>query len=122
MNYEQTLDFRRELGRNIRATRKTAGLTQMQMVKHVSCNRPTWSKIENGDSAMRVEVFAEFCAALGADPSELLPSTAGALKGDDPLSLQSVARTNQRAIAALQQANNVLVRISGLALSDDPST
>lgn len=89
--------FRKALGENLRLARKAASMTQGDVVKQVNVNRPTWSKVERGECAVRVEILAQFCIAVGADPSSLIPiEMNGSVEGADANSMQGALRTIER--------------------------
>lgn len=108
--------FRAQLGENIKLARKAAGLTQADIVSQVSVNRPTWSKIEQGQSAMRVEIMAEFCVVVGADPTSLIPiKINGSTEGADVKSIQGALRTIARGRALVDVGVSALARLVGMS-------
>ena len=56
------------------ATRKEAGLTQIQLAEKLSVGQSYISKIERGESYIDVMVWANWCLACSAAPGELLES------------------------------------------------
>lgn len=110
MTKEELGAFRLELGDNIRAARKTAGISQMDMAKFLNVNRPTYSKIERGETAMRVEVLAEFCEALGCDVDSIMPKTSAG-KAKDEGSIAASVRQIYRGQIVLEKG---IRRLSGL--------
>ena len=107
--------FRRQLGENIRLARKAGGLTQADIVERVNVNRPTWSKVEQGQCGVRVEILAQFCAAVGADPTSLIPlKINGSVEGAEAKSIQGALRTVARGRALVDVGVTALARIVGL--------
>ena len=107
--------FRKTLGENIRLARKAAGVTQQEIVKHVSVNRPTWSKVEQGQCGVRVEVLAEFCVAVGADPTSLIPlKINGSTEGENTNSIKGALRTIARGRALVDVGVAAMARLVGV--------
>ena len=52
--------------------RNERGLGQGKMAESVGVSQSTWSRLENGASALTVEQLAAAAAVLGARPSEIL--------------------------------------------------
>ena len=107
--------FRVQLGENIRLARKAANLTQADIVAFVNVNRPTWSKVEQGQSAVRVEILAQFCAVVGADPTSLIPMKInGSVEGAEAKSIQGALRTIARGRALVDVGVSAMARLVGV--------
>lgn len=67
--------------------RSERGLDQKRMAELVGLGQSTWSRVENGASALTIEQLATTAAALGASPHEILA-----------LADRSVANLRQRGV------------------------
>ena len=106
--------FRIALGENVKYARKSAGFTQADIVDRVGVNRPTWSKIEHGTQAMRVEILAQFCSIVGCDPTSIIPlKVNGSQEGENAKSVQGAMRTIARARGQLDVGYETLARLLG---------
>lgn len=63
------------VGAILLAKRKEIGLSQAEMADAVGLNVSTWSRVENGDSAMTIEQLASAASALNVLPSSVLKAT-----------------------------------------------
>ncbi len=114
-NTVQKQAFRRQLGENIRLARKAANITQAEITEYVSVNRPTWSKVERGECGVRVEVLAEFCVAVGADPTSLIPlKINGSTEGENTKSIKGALRTIARGRALVDVGVAAMARLVGV--------
>lgn len=57
---------------NIKAIRKTAGITQEELAKRLCVNRATISKYETGEISLSVEMASKIAAELNVSLSELM--------------------------------------------------
>lgn len=78
--------------------REKKGLDQESVAKAVGINRSTWSRIENGESALTIDQLAKACKALDRLPSDLL-------KQADEMS-QSLERTGIRVSGERPKGND----------------
>lgn len=60
------------VGAILLAKRKELGLSQAEMANAVGVNVSTWSRVENGDSALTLEQFVSASVALKIRPSSIL--------------------------------------------------
>lgn len=60
------------VGAVLLATRKERSLSQAQLAEAVGLNVSTWSRVENGESALTIEQLAAAAAALETSPSAIL--------------------------------------------------
>lgn len=74
-----------QLGERIRQKRKDSHLSQEAFAEKVGISVNTVSRIEGGQSAMSVEVFAKLVEILDADANELLGWSAGEKRKSDPV-------------------------------------
>lgn len=56
----------------LKEARLAAGLTQIDLAHHLKATQSFVSKVERGERRIDVIEFAEFCYAMGADPTRLL--------------------------------------------------
>ena len=61
-----------QLRESLIATRKEAGLTQVQMAKKLAVGQSYISKIEQGESYIDVMLWANWCLACSAAPGAML--------------------------------------------------
>lgn len=61
------MNWLREFGSQLRKARERAGLTQVQVAKHLSVTREQLSNYENGKQAPPINVAAELAKALGTE-------------------------------------------------------
>lgn len=62
------------VGAVLQARRKELGLSQTQIADEAGLNVSTWSRIENGESALTIEQLAAVAARLELAPSTILRS------------------------------------------------
>lgn len=74
-----------QLGERIRQKRKDSHLSQEAFAEKAGISVNTVSRIEGGQSAMSVEVFAKLVEILDADANELLGWSAGEKRKSDPV-------------------------------------
>ena len=65
--------FYKQVGQNIRARRKTLGLSQEALAKAVGLKRPSLSNIEKGRQNILLHTFYEIADSLNVSPDTLLP-------------------------------------------------
>jgi transcriptional regulator with XRE-family HTH domain len=99
------------------AKRKEMGLSQAEVAERVGLTVSTWSRIENGESALTIEQLAMAAQALGVVPSAILRSTEDKVA---ELSTRGIATSASRAdMAAMVEAGAIplvgasLVRMLG---------
>jgi len=68
-------DYYRDVGRNIRAARKRAQLTQQDLADEVDLARTSITNIESGNQPVSLWLLTLIAAAVGRDVVELLPSS-----------------------------------------------
>ena len=73
-----------QLGERIRQKRKDSHLSQETFAEKAGISVNTVSRIEGGQAAMSVEIFAKLVVVLDTDADELLGRRAKA-KGNDPV-------------------------------------
>lgn len=83
-----------QLGERIRQKRKDSHLSQEAFAEKAGISVNTVSRIEGGQSAMSVEVFAKLVEILDADANELLGRPAGEKRKSDPVET-AIARLRQ---------------------------
>lgn len=83
-----------QLGERIRQKRKDSHLSQEAFAEKAGISVNTVSRIEGGQSAMSVEVFAKLVEILDADANELLGRLAGEKRKSDPVET-AIARLRQ---------------------------
>ena len=66
-------DFCGELGKNLRAARKSAGLTQRQLAELIGCTPTTLGYWERGTYGPPVGKVFRICTALGTAVREVIP-------------------------------------------------
>jgi transcriptional regulator with XRE-family HTH domain len=76
------------VGAVLLARRKELGLSQSNLADAVGLTVSTWSRIENGESALTIEQLAAAAQALGVAPSALLQ-----------VAEEKIAELNRRGIA-----------------------
>ena len=64
-----------EIGDRLRALRKQAGLTQMELAEAANIADRTYADIERGSSTMRLDTLLKICDTLNILPNELLVKT-----------------------------------------------
>lgn len=74
------------IGKMVRDARSSARLSQEELASIISINRPTLSKLERGESGLRLQVLYEICQALKIDPVALMPK----LDHDNPATRPSM--------------------------------
>ena len=62
----------REIGNNLLAIRKKAGLTQAEVAELAELSDRTYADIERGYTNMRVETLLRICGVLKIKPDEVL--------------------------------------------------
>jgi len=65
MNYK-------ELGRRVRELRRQQNLTQAELAEKIGVSTSFVGHIERGSRVISLETFANLCAALEAEPNDLL--------------------------------------------------
>lgn len=73
---------KKNLGANIRATRKAHALTGEQLVERCNINATYLRQIESGLKIPSLPLFIELCKALQASPSVLLAETGSDVSQD----------------------------------------
>lgn len=71
-NAEHAARRRAELGDRLRATRKSAGLTQEATALEAGLDRSFYVDVENGHHSLTVERLFAIADALGTSPADLL--------------------------------------------------
>jgi transcriptional regulator with XRE-family HTH domain len=69
-----------QFGRQLRGFREEAGLTQDQVAERVKLKRTSITNIERGHQHIALHQLFLLAAAVGKNPSELLPATESALR------------------------------------------
>jgi transcriptional regulator with XRE-family HTH domain len=100
------------VGAVLLARRKDSKLSQAQMADAVGLNVSTWSKVENGDSALTIEQLASAASVLGVSPSSILKAAEKLLKA---LEGRGIATGTSRAALAAH-ASLGAIPIAGTAL------
>jgi len=105
------------VGAILLAKRKELGLSQAEMADAVGVNVSTWSRVENGDSALTIEQLASAAEALKARPSSIIEVAERKL---EELKMRGIAtganRSDLAAIAAMGAiplAGSALVGVLG---------
>lgn len=62
-----------ELGRRARSARRKAGLTQQQVAERIGLSRTSVTNIERGNQQILLHMLYRLAAALGTEPTALLP-------------------------------------------------
>ena len=105
------------VGAILLAKRKEIGLSQAEMADAVGLNVSTWSRVENGESAMTIEQLASAASALKVLPSSVLQATEvkleelqtkGIATGANRADLASIA-----ALGAIPLAGSALLGVLG---------
>ena len=105
------------VGAILLAKRKEVGLSQVEMADAVGLNVSTWSRVENGDSAMTIEQLVSAATALNVLPSSVLKEaevkleelmTKGIAAGANRADLASIA-----AMGAIPIAGTALLGVLG---------
>ena len=87
------------IGRNIRAARNAAGLTQEQTAERLRISLLHFGRLERGERPASLEQIAHIAHVLGVRPSSLL---VGAIEGDNlETSVPEGAQTLGKAVAKL---------------------
>lgn len=68
------------VGAVLLARRKDSKLSQAEMANAVGLNVSTWSKVENGDSALTIEQLASAASVLEVSPSSILKAAEKLIK------------------------------------------
>lgn len=104
------------LGAVLQSCRKKGGRSQGDIANGAGVNTSTWSRIENGETAMTVEQLIAACAELGITPSNLLKEVQSKI---EELQLQGIDVINRRKnIKKINDRNNNLIfPIVGTALA-----
>ncbi len=63
------------LGRNIRASRKSVGLSQEAFALKAKIDRSYMGRIERGETNITVELLFQLADVIGVTPETLLPDT-----------------------------------------------
>ncbi|HTC60175.1 MAG TPA: helix-turn-helix transcriptional regulator [Solirubrobacteraceae bacterium] len=71
----------KQFGRQLRGFREEAGLTQDQIAERVKLKRTSITNIERGHQHIALHQLFLLAAAVGKNPSELLPATESAMRG-----------------------------------------
>lgn len=56
----------------LKAVRKSAGLTQVQLAEQLDMEQSNLSKIERGERYVDALLFIDYCKACGAEPAEVI--------------------------------------------------
>lgn len=105
------------VGAILLAKRKELSLSQAEMASAVGVNVSTWSRVENGDSALTIEQLASAAEALKVRPSSILEAaeskreelkTKGIETGANRADLTAIT-----AMGAIPLAGSALVGILG---------
>lgn len=56
----------------LKAIRKGAGLTQVQLAEHLHMEQSNLSKIERGERYLDTLLFIDYCKACGAVPADVI--------------------------------------------------
>jgi transcriptional regulator with XRE-family HTH domain len=56
----------------LKAVRKSAGLTQVQLAEMLHMEQSNLSKIERGERYIDTLLFIDYCRSCGADPSDVV--------------------------------------------------
>lgn len=105
------------VGAILLAKRKELSLSQAEMASAVGVNVSTWSRVENGDSALTIEQLASAAEALKVRPSSILEAaeskreelkTKGIATGANRADLTAITATG-----AIPLAGSALVGILG---------
>lgn len=67
-------EFYRQLGLRIRAARRRANRTQLDLARQLYISRSTLAGIESGRQRVPAHILFDLCSVLGISPSELFPS------------------------------------------------
>lgn len=107
------VSFPAVVGAILLAKRKEIGLSQAEMAEAVGLNVSTWSRVENGDSAMTIEQLAFAAVALNVRPSSILEATEIKLEELDAKGIATgVSRSDLGEIASMGA-----IPLAGVALS-----
>lgn len=105
------------VGAILLAKRKELSLSQAEMASAVGVNVSTWSRVENGDSALTIEQLASAAEALKVRPSSILEAAESKL---EELKTKGIATGANRAditaitaMGAIPLAGSALVGILG---------
>lgn len=60
------------VGKVIAQLRSEKGLDQVGMANAVGIGQSTWSRLENGDSALSIDQLSKVAELLGVEPSQIL--------------------------------------------------
>lgn len=85
------------VGRVLATRRESRGWDQSQLAEAVGVSQSTWSRIENGDSALGIDQLAKAAQALGAKPADILID---ADKASEQIERAGIVVTPERAKAA----------------------
>ncbi|MDP9470648.1 MAG: helix-turn-helix domain-containing protein [Chloroflexota bacterium] len=69
--------FYRAFGDRLRIEREAAGLTQEELAGRVQMSRPSVANIERGNQRVALHQLVAFAAAIGVEPTVLLPQPTG---------------------------------------------
>lgn len=62
-----------ELGKRLRIAREKAGMTQVELARKIRMSRTSVSNIEAGRQGISVAALYAIAAAIGVEPSEVMP-------------------------------------------------
>lgn len=79
MNPTETV---RMIGRNLRAARKAAGLTQSELAARAGIVQTYVGQIERSEKNVTLEVLVKLCAGLGIEAADVMPRSAADAVGD----------------------------------------
>lgn len=70
---EHGMTRRLDFGANVRAVRKTLGLSQEKLAEKIGCDRQTVNRAENGKFSMTLDRAYDLAEGLGVPLAQLLP-------------------------------------------------
>lgn len=82
----------RDFGRQLRARRRQAHLTQQQLADRVGLSRTSITNIEKGTQHIALHVLYQLAGALGATPADLLPQERRLVEVVLPAEVQQAVR------------------------------
>jgi|21_taG_2_1085346.scaffolds.fasta_scaffold00369_27 transcriptional regulator with XRE-family HTH domain len=114
MTTEEAREFHESVGKMVREARSAARLSQNELSELISINRPTLSKLERGDSGLRLMVLYEICTALKLDPIQILPAVKHENTGEAPSLTQGLDLIT-RGQNMITQGSDMVKRVMGMA-------
>jgi transcriptional regulator with XRE-family HTH domain len=75
-------DFYEDFGRRLARIRRAAGLSQQTLGERVGLSRTSIVNVEKGRQRVPLHMLIEFAAALGVEPTSLLPTAVPVLDGE----------------------------------------